>query len=71
MGIELLKEMGRPMGKEDIFAGRVKQIRGKANQAVGKATDDKRQRVKGKMQVAAGEIQEFIGKNSRGKTVRK
>ena len=62
-----LKEMGPPMGKEDVFDGRVKQIRGQANQAIGNASGDKRQRLKGKLQVATGKVQEAIGKNRVGK----
>ena len=55
------------MGREDIAAGRAKQIRGKANDVVGAVTGDTGRQVKGKVQQAVGKAQEAMGKASVGK----
>ena len=52
------------MAREDITAGKVKQIKGKANDIVGAVTGDTKRQIKGKVQMAAGKVQEKIGKVS-------
>ena len=53
------------MGREDIAAGRSKQVRGKVNDVVGAVKGDSSQQVKGKVQKAVGKVQEKLGKGSR------
>lgn len=50
------------MGKEDIAAGKIKQIKGKANDVAGAITGNIGRQIKGKVQQATGKIQEQIGK---------
>jgi len=50
------------MGKEDIAAGKAKQVRGKLNEIGGAVTGSTRQKVKGKVQQAAGKLQEKFGR---------
>ena len=50
------------MGQEDITAGRIKQIRGKANDIAGAMSGNTRQQVKGKIQKIVGKAQVAIGK---------
>ena len=50
------------MGREDIAAGKIKQIKGQANDDIGAITGNTTQQVKGKVQKAVGKIQETIGK---------
>ena len=52
------------MGREDIAAGKAKQLKGKANDIVGAVTGKTARQVKGKLQKAAGKIQETIGKST-------
>ena len=52
------------MGQEDIAAGKVKQIKGKANDVIGAIKGDTGQQIKGKVQNAVGKVQESIGKAS-------
>ena len=52
------------MGQEDIAAGQVKQIKGKANDIAGAVTGDTVQQIKGKVQKVVGKVQEEIGKES-------
>ena len=52
------------MGQEDTTAGQVKQVKGKANNAVGAITGDTAQQVKGKAQEVVGKVQEAIGKKT-------
>ncbi len=52
------------MGREDIAAGKSKQVRGKVNDIVGAVKGDTSQQIKGKVQKAVGKIQEKIGKGS-------
>lgn len=49
------------MGREDIAAGKAKQIKGKANDVVGAIRGDTGQQIKGKIQKAVGKIQEKLG----------
>ncbi len=53
------------MGREDISAGQVKQVRGKANDVVGAIKGDVGQQIKGKAQAAIGKVQEKMGRKSR------
>lgn len=50
------------MGREDIAAGKIKQIKGKANDIAGAVKGNSSQQVKGKAQKVAGKIQEELGK---------
>ncbi len=52
------------MGKEDAAAGKVKQIKGKANDVVGALKGDTSQQGKGKVQKVVGKIQSKLGKKS-------
>ena len=53
------------MGREDIAAGRSKQVRGKVNDVVGAVKGDSSQQLKGKVQKGVGKVQEALGKGSR------
>ena len=55
------------MAREDIAAGKVKQIKGKANDIAGAVTGNTGRQIKGKAQQAAGKVQEIYGKATRGK----
>jgi uncharacterized protein YjbJ (UPF0337 family) len=50
------------MGAEDIAAGKLKRVRGAVNDAVGGATGNTRQQIKGKVQKVEGRVQEAYGK---------
>jgi uncharacterized protein YjbJ (UPF0337 family) len=50
------------MGREDITAGQIKQIKGQANDTIGAITGNTGQQVKGKVQKAVGKMQEIFGK---------
>ncbi len=52
------------MGREDIAAGKSKQVRGKVNDVVGAVKGDTSQQIKGKVQKGIGKIQEKLGKGS-------
>lgn len=52
------------MGSEDVAAGKMKQVKGKANDVVGAIKGDTGQQIKGKAQKAVGKVQESLGKNS-------
>ena len=54
------------MGREDVAAGKMKQVKGKANDVAGAVKGDVGQQMKGKAQQAAGKIQEGVGKMSKG-----
>jgi uncharacterized protein YjbJ (UPF0337 family) len=51
------------MGHEDVAAGKVKQVKGKANDIAGAVKGDTAQQIKGKAQRAVGKLQEKLGKN--------
>lgn len=53
------------MAEEDVVAGKVKQVKGKANDIAGAVKGDTAQQIKGKVQKAAGKVQEELGKSSR------
>ncbi len=50
------------MGKEDVVAGQVKQVKGKSNDIAGAVTGNTAQQIKGKVQKVVGKVQEEIGK---------
>ena len=52
------------MAREDIAAGRVKQVKGKANDVLGAVKGDTSQQVKGKVQKAVGKVQSKLGKGN-------
>jgi uncharacterized protein YjbJ (UPF0337 family) len=53
------------MASEDIAAGKIKQIKGKANDIAGAATGNTSRQVKGKIQKGVGKAQEALGKASK------
>jgi uncharacterized protein YjbJ (UPF0337 family) len=53
------------MASEDIAAGKVKQLKGKANDIAGAAKGDTAQQLKGKVQKGVGKAQEALGKMGR------
>jgi uncharacterized protein YjbJ (UPF0337 family) len=50
------------MGQEDVAAGKVKQLKGKANDIAGAVSGNTAQQIKGKAQKVVGKIQEGLGK---------
>ena len=52
------------MGREDVTAGKAKQLKGKLNDVVGAIKGDSSQQAKGKVQKGIGKVQEAIGKSS-------
>ena len=50
------------MGREDVTAGRIKQIKGKANDIAGAVTGNTSRQAKGKFQHAVGTAQVAMGK---------
>jgi len=55
------------MGHEDVTSGRIKQIKGKANEIAGAVTGNTGRQVKGKFQQAIGKAQVAIGKATTNK----
>lgn len=53
------------MGREDIAAGRAKQVKGKLNDVIGAVKGDSSQQAKGKVQKAVGKVQAKLGKKTR------
>jgi uncharacterized protein YjbJ (UPF0337 family) len=60
--IERITNKENVMGREDIAAGKVKQIKGTANDIAGAVTGNTGQQIKGKAQKAMGKVQEAVGK---------
>jgi uncharacterized protein YjbJ (UPF0337 family) len=56
------------MGQEDVVAGKIKQVKGKANDVIGAIKGDTAQQIKGKVQHAVGKIQETVGKATEKKS---
>lgn len=52
------------MGREDVAAGKSKQLKGKVNDVVGALKGDSSQQAKGKVQKGVGKIQAALGKGS-------
>ena len=52
------------MGREDVAAGKAKQLKGKVNDVVGAIKGDSSQQAKGKVQKGIGKVQEAVGKSS-------
>ena len=52
------------MGREDNAAGKMKQLKGKANDVMGAIKGDSSQQAKGKVQKGVGKVQSGIGKAS-------
>jgi uncharacterized protein YjbJ (UPF0337 family) len=50
------------MGREDVAAGKAKQLKGKANDVVGAVRGNTAQQIKGKAQKAVGKVQEALGR---------
>ena len=50
------------MAQEDVVAGKVKQLRGKANDIAGAMSGNTRRQVKGKIQRVIGNAQVALGK---------
>jgi uncharacterized protein YjbJ (UPF0337 family) len=55
------------MGHEDVTSGRIKQIKGKANEIAGAVTGNTGRQIKGKLQHAVGTAQVAIGKATTNK----
>ena len=55
------------MASEDVVAGKVKQMKGKANDVVGAARGNTAQQIKGKIQKGVGKLQEEMGKSGQRK----
>jgi uncharacterized protein YjbJ (UPF0337 family) len=54
------------MGREDQVGGKMKQMKGKANDVIGAVKGDTGQQMKGKLQKGVGKVQEKLGKLSTG-----
>ena len=52
------------MGREDVAAGKAKQVKGKINDVVGAVRGNTAQQVKGKIQKGVGKVQEAVGRSS-------
>jgi uncharacterized protein YjbJ (UPF0337 family) len=52
------------MGREDVAAGKAKQVKGKINDVVGAVRGNTAQQIKGKVQKGIGKAQAAIGKSS-------
>lgn len=52
------------MAIEDVAAGKVKQVKGKANDVAGAVKGDTAQQVKGKVEKGVGKVQEALGKST-------
>jgi uncharacterized protein YjbJ (UPF0337 family) len=52
------------MGREDVAAGKAKQVKGKINDVVGAIKGNTGQQIKGKVQKGVGKVQAKLGKES-------
>ena len=52
------------MAREDVAAGKMKQLRGKANDVVGAMKGDSGRQMKGKIQKGVGKAQSKMGRAS-------
>jgi uncharacterized protein YjbJ (UPF0337 family) len=52
------------MAREDVAAGKMKQLKGKANDVIGAMKGDTARQLKGKMQKGIGKAQEKLGRAS-------
>ena len=59
------------MGQKDVTAGRIKQIKGKANDIAGAITGNTAQQIKGKVQQAVGNVQEKLGQATKERPARR
>ena len=50
------------MAREDIAAGKAKQIRGKAKDTMGALKGDTGKQIRGKLEKAVGKVQEKLGR---------
>ena len=55
------------MAREDVAAGKMKQIRGKAKDVIGALKGDTSQQIRGKAEKAVGKVQEKLGKADRNR----
>jgi uncharacterized protein YjbJ (UPF0337 family) len=55
------------MGREDVAAGKMKQLKGKANDVIGAMKGETSQQIKGKAQKGLGKAQEKLGKADRNR----
>jgi len=55
------------MAREDVAAGKIKQMKGKANDIAGAVKGNSAQQMKGKMQKGLGKVQEKLGKADRNR----
>ena len=53
------------MGREDVAAGKSKQLKGKINDVVGAIKGDSSQQGKGKVQKVVGKVQAKLGKGAK------
>ena len=53
------------MAREDVAAGKIKQLKGKANDVAGAVKGNAAQQLKGKIQKGVGKLQAKMGKNDR------
>ena len=52
------------MAREDVAAGKAKQVKGKANEVIGAVKGDTSQQIKGKIQKGVGKVQEKLGRKT-------
>ena len=53
------------MAREDVAAGKAKQVRGKINDVVGAVRGKTSQQIKGKVQKGVGKMQEKLGRQAK------
>jgi uncharacterized protein YjbJ (UPF0337 family) len=55
------------MAREDVAAGKVKQMKGKANDVMGAIRGNTGQQLKGKLQKGIGKVESKLGKADRNR----